>query len=151
GRDDRHFKHILDRNACPTAPGQARSEVRNYLASKNGNQALLLPPIPNADSASSEPPSTTTNTPQKRKNLFGFVDLPVTPEQATHANFKLFRAERCPLKAFAIIIHLIVPHAAGVERYFSGLGGVQSVKRCNLSVQTFESLSKLRQFLAQSG
>lgn len=52
--------------------------------------------------------------------------------------------ERCPLKAFAVIIHSIVPHAADVERYFSGLGGVQSVKRCNLSVQTFESLSKLR-------
>ncbi|KAG1855718.1 hypothetical protein DFJ58DRAFT_659773 [Suillus subalutaceus] len=53
-------------------------------------------------------------------------------------------AERCPLKAFAIIIHSIVPHAADVEHYFSGLGGVQSVKRCNLSVQTFESHSKLR-------
>jgi hypothetical protein len=53
-------------------------------------------------------------------------------------------AERCPLKAFAIIIHSIVPHAADVERYFSGLGGVQSVKRCNLSVETFESLSRLR-------
>ncbi|KAG2354646.1 hypothetical protein BDR07DRAFT_1546674 [Suillus spraguei] len=91
GRDVRHLKHILDRNACPTAPDQARSEVRNYLASKNGNQALLLPPIPNADSALSKPPSITTNTPQKRKNLFGFVDLPVTLEQATRANFKLFR------------------------------------------------------------
>lgn len=53
-------------------------------------------------------------------------------------------AERCPLKAFAIIIHSIVPHAADIECYFSGLGGVQSVKCCNLSVQTFESLSKLR-------
>ena len=52
-------------------------------------------------------------------------------------------AERCQLKAFAIIIHSIVPHAADVERYFSGLGGVQSTKRCNLSVNTFESLSKL--------
>ncbi|KAG2155367.1 uncharacterized protein EDB93DRAFT_1130321 [Suillus bovinus] len=53
-------------------------------------------------------------------------------------------AEHCPLKAFVIIIHSIVPHAADVEHYFSGLGGVQSVKRCNLSVQTFKSLSKLR-------
>jgi hypothetical protein len=52
-------------------------------------------------------------------------------------------AECCLLKAFAVIIHSIVPHAADIERYFSGLGGVQSVKRCNLSVQTFESLSKL--------
>ncbi|KAG2354212.1 hypothetical protein BDR07DRAFT_1430166, partial [Suillus spraguei] len=93
-------------------------------------------------SASSEPPSTTTNTPQKWKNFFGVVDLPVTPEQATGADFRLllFRTERCPLKAFAIIIHLIVPHAADVERYFSGLSGVQSVTRCNLSIQTFLSL-----------
>ncbi|KAG1813763.1 hypothetical protein EV424DRAFT_1326445 [Suillus variegatus] len=53
-------------------------------------------------------------------------------------------AEQCPLKALAIIIHSIVPHAADIERYFLGLGGVQSVKRCNLSVDTFESLSKLR-------
>ncbi|KAG1717629.1 hypothetical protein EDB19DRAFT_1194990 [Suillus lakei] len=52
--------------------------------------------------------------------------------------------ERCLLKAFAIIIHSIVPHAADVEHYFSSLGRVQSVKRCNLSVQTFEFLSKLR-------
>ncbi|KAG2040492.1 hypothetical protein BDR03DRAFT_915547 [Suillus americanus] len=50
---------------------------------------------------------------------------------------------RCPLKALTIIIHSIVPHAADVERYFSGLGGVQSVEHCNLSVQTFECLSKL--------
>ncbi|KAG1813894.1 uncharacterized protein BJ212DRAFT_1244031, partial [Suillus subaureus] len=50
-------------------------------------------------------------------------------------------AECCPLKAFTIIIHLIIPHAAN---YFSGLGGAQSVKCCNLSVQTFESLSKLQ-------
>ncbi|KAG2352941.1 hypothetical protein BDR07DRAFT_1435440, partial [Suillus spraguei] len=130
--------------ACPTAPDLAHSEARNYLASKNRNQALLLPPIPNADSASSEPLSTMTNTPQKRKNLFGFVDLPVTPEQATRANFKLFRAKCCPLKVFIIIIHLIVPHAADVEHYFSGLSGVQSVKHCNLSVQTFKSLGKLQ-------
>ncbi|KAG1802446.1 uncharacterized protein BJ212DRAFT_1285845, partial [Suillus subaureus] len=53
-------------------------------------------------------------------------------------------AECCPLKAFAIIIHSIVPHAADVKHYFLGLGGVQSVKCCNLSVQTFESLSKLQ-------
>jgi hypothetical protein len=101
-----------------------------------------------------------TNTPQKWKNFIGFVDLPVTPEQATRANFIVIQwvqwetlpvsAEHCPLKAFAITIHLIVPDAANVEHYFLGLGGVQSVKRCNLSVQTFKSLSKLHQFLAQS-
>lgn len=92
GRDDKHLKHILDRNICPTAPDHARTEVRNYLATKSGNQALLLPPIVDADSSSS--PSTSGDTakaPQKRKNLFGFVDLPVTPEQATRVNFKLFR------------------------------------------------------------
>ncbi|KAG1844378.1 hypothetical protein F4604DRAFT_1519611, partial [Suillus subluteus] len=53
-------------------------------------------------------------------------------------------AEHCSLKAFAIIIHSIVPHAANVERYFSVMGGVQSVKCCNLSVQIFKFLSKLR-------
>ncbi|KAG2126430.1 hypothetical protein BD769DRAFT_1357775 [Suillus cothurnatus] len=51
-------------------------------------------------------------------------------------------AECCPLKAFAVIIHLIIPHAADIEHYFLGLGGVQSMKHCNLSVQTFKSLSK---------
>ncbi|KAG1807648.1 uncharacterized protein BJ212DRAFT_1303365 [Suillus subaureus] len=35
-------------------------------------------------------------------------------------------AEQCPLKALAIIIHLIIPHAANIECYFLGLGGVQS-------------------------
>ncbi|KAH7925705.1 hypothetical protein BV22DRAFT_1010684, partial [Leucogyrophana mollusca] len=53
-------------------------------------------------------------------------------------------ADQCPLKAMAIIIHSIVPHAADVERYFSGLGGTQTVQRCSLSVENFESLSKLR-------
>ncbi|KAG2361970.1 hypothetical protein BDR07DRAFT_1285801, partial [Suillus spraguei] len=52
-----------------------------------------------------------------------------------------------PLKAFTIIIHLIVPHAADVEHYFLGLGEVQSVKCCNLSIQTFESLSNYTNFL----
>ncbi|KAG2352132.1 hypothetical protein BDR07DRAFT_1439318 [Suillus spraguei] len=141
GHNDRRLKYILDQNACPTALDQACSEVHNYLASKNGNQALLLPPIQNADSSSSKPLSTMTNTPQKWKNLIGFVDLPVTPEQATRANFILIHAEHHPLKTFAIIIHLIVSDAANIEHYFFGLGGVQS---------TFESLSKLHQFLAQS-
>ncbi|KAG2366744.1 hypothetical protein BDR07DRAFT_1273862, partial [Suillus spraguei] len=45
-------------------------------------------------------------------------------------------AERCPLKVFTIAINSIVPHAADVERYFLGLGGVQSVKGCNLSVSS---------------
>ncbi|KAG2360986.1 hypothetical protein BDR07DRAFT_1288367, partial [Suillus spraguei] len=38
-----------------------------------------------------------------------------------------------PLKAFAIIILSIVPHAAEVEHLFSELGGMQSAKHCNLS------------------
>ena len=97
GRDDKPLKHILNRNACPTTPDRARTEVRNYLATKNGNQDLILPPIADGDSTSSPESSGGTaqgHTPvlsHKRKNLFGLVDLPVTPEQATRANFKLFR------------------------------------------------------------
>jgi hypothetical protein len=53
-------------------------------------------------------------------------------------------SETHPLKAFAIIILSIVPHAAEVERLFSDLGGTQSVKRCNLSVNTFQTLGKIR-------
>ena len=53
-------------------------------------------------------------------------------------------ANKNPLKALAITIHSIVPHAAEVERLFSALGGTQSTKRCNLSVSTFETLGKLR-------
>ncbi|KAF8834167.1 hypothetical protein BDN67DRAFT_872713, partial [Paxillus ammoniavirescens] len=52
-------------------------------------------------------------------------------------------AKHCPLKVMAIMLHSVVPHAADVERYFSGLGGTQSAKRCNLTVETFEALSKL--------
>ncbi|KAF9226983.1 hypothetical protein BS17DRAFT_659695, partial [Gyrodon lividus] len=48
-----------------------------------------------------------------------------------------------PLKAMAIMLHSIVPHAADMERYFSGLGGMQAAKHCNLTVETFEALSKL--------
>lgn len=44
----------------------------------------------------------------------------------------------------AIILHSIVPHTADVERYFSGLGGTQSARHCNLTVENFEALSKLR-------
>ena len=43
----------------------------------------------------------------------------------------------------AVILHLVAPHAANVKWYFSGLGGTQSVKQCNLTVDTFEVLSKL--------
>ncbi|KAG2040821.1 hypothetical protein BDR03DRAFT_1007983 [Suillus americanus] len=74
GRDNKHLKHILDRNICPTAPDHTRTECSGVFS---GGQADAL-------------------------------DWWET-----------------------------LPH------YFSGLGGVQSVKRCNLSVQTLESLSKL--------
>lgn len=52
--------------------------------------------------------------------------------------------EQFPLKAFAIVILSVVPHAGEVERLFSALGGVQSNRRCNLAVKTFESLGKAR-------
>ncbi|KAN0101259.1 hypothetical protein V8E55_001243 [Tylopilus felleus] len=32
-------------------------------------------------------------------------------------------AKQCPLKAMAVILHSVVPHAADVKRYFSSLGG----------------------------
>jgi hypothetical protein len=52
--------------------------------------------------------------------------------------------ETYPLKAFAIMIHSIIGHAGDVEQLFSDLGTTQSVKRCNLSVETFETLGKIR-------
>lgn len=48
------------------------------------------------------------------------------------------------IKTLAIMLFSIVPHSAEVERVFSMLGGVQSPKHCNLSVETFEALSKCR-------
>ena len=53
-------------------------------------------------------------------------------------------ADQHPIKALAITILAIVPHAADVERLFSDLTGVQGVKRCNLTVETFETMGKLR-------
>ncbi|KAF8122145.1 hypothetical protein EV363DRAFT_1557947 [Boletus edulis] len=58
-------------------------------------------------------------------------------------------AKQCPLKTMAVILHSVVPHAADVERYFSALGSTQSAKRCNLTVETFEALSKLRSNYSQ--
>jgi hypothetical protein len=52
-------------------------------------------------------------------------------------------ADKNPLKALAITILSIVPHAGEVERLFSALGNTQSWKRCNLSVSTFKTLGKL--------
>ncbi|KAL1739411.1 ribonuclease H-like domain-containing protein [Schizophyllum fasciatum] len=49
-----------------------------------------------------------------------------------------------PIKTLAILLFSVVPHSAEVERLFSSLGGVQSPKRCNLSVEKFEALGKCR-------
>jgi hypothetical protein len=48
-----------------------------------------------------------------------------------------------PLKSLAITLLSIVLHSADVEQLFSALGGTQTPKRCNLSVETFETLRKL--------
>ncbi|KIJ10028.1 hypothetical protein PAXINDRAFT_86638 [Paxillus involutus ATCC 200175] len=53
-------------------------------------------------------------------------------------------ADTNPLKSFAITILSIVPHAGDVERLFSDLGSAQSPRHCNLSVETFETLGKIR-------
>lgn len=49
-----------------------------------------------------------------------------------------------PLKALAIKLFSIVPHAAEVERFFSNLGGVQSVKRSTLTIPHMQTLGTLR-------
>ncbi|OAX32647.1 hypothetical protein K503DRAFT_860205 [Rhizopogon vinicolor AM-OR11-026] len=102
--DDKPLKRILNRNACPTAPDRARTEVevRNYLATKNGNQDLTLPPIAQCGCDSTSNFQNQLQEARLRITLLysltqteeplGFVDLPVTPEQATRANFKLFRS-----------------------------------------------------------
>ncbi|KAG1746405.1 hypothetical protein EDB19DRAFT_1580922, partial [Suillus lakei] len=48
-----------------------------------------------------------------------------------------------PLKVFAVSILSIVGRAAEVECTFSDLGTTQSARRCNLSVDTFETLGKI--------
>jgi hypothetical protein len=48
-----------------------------------------------------------------------------------------------PLKALAIILFRIVPHAADVECLFSDLSGIQGLCCNNLSVENFEALAKL--------
>ncbi|KAF8973343.1 ribonuclease H-like domain-containing protein [Flammula alnicola] len=49
-----------------------------------------------------------------------------------------------PLKALAIKLFSIVPHAAEVERFFSNLGGVQSVKRSRLTIPHMQTFGTLR-------
>jgi hypothetical protein len=53
-------------------------------------------------------------------------------------------ADKHPFQSFAITILSIVPHSVDVECLFSNLGGVQGVKRCNFTVDTFEMMGKLR-------
>ncbi|KAL1761024.1 hypothetical protein FB107DRAFT_269724 [Schizophyllum commune] len=48
----------------------------------------------------------------------------------------------------AIIVLSIVPHSADVERLFSTLNGIQSVKRNHLAVDTFEKIAKVRNNLS---
>ena len=48
-----------------------------------------------------------------------------------------------PLKAMAIKLFSIVPHAGEVEHFFSNLGGVQSVKHLCLTVSHMETLGML--------
>jgi hypothetical protein len=43
----------------------------------------------------------------------------------------------------AITLFRIVPHSADIEWLFSNLGGIQSVKRCNLSVEMMQELGQL--------
>ncbi|KAF8956104.1 ribonuclease H-like domain-containing protein [Flammula alnicola] len=52
--------------------------------------------------------------------------------------------EKYPLKALAITLLSVVPHAGEVEHLFSALGGVQTPRRCNLAISRFETLGKLR-------
>ena len=59
------------------------------------------------------------------------------------------KPESHPLKSLASALHSIVPHAGDIERLFSDLGGTQSVKRCRLSVDTFEKLGKVRANLSR--
>ncbi|VDB95632.1 unnamed protein product [Peniophora sp. CBMAI 1063] len=55
----------------------------------------------------------------------------------------LIRSEH-PLRVLAEMLHSIVPHSAEIERLFSQLGGVQTPKRCNLTVENFEGLGRCR-------
>lgn len=49
-----------------------------------------------------------------------------------------------PLKALAIKLFSIVPHAAEIERFFSNLGGIQSIKRSNLTIPHMQTFGTLR-------
>ncbi|KAF9231857.1 hypothetical protein BU15DRAFT_90811 [Melanogaster broomeanus] len=61
----------------------------------------------------------------------------------SRAPFAGGQANAHPLKNLAIRMLSIVPHVGDVKRLFSDLGSTQSPQRCNLSVQTFETLGKI--------
>ncbi|KAF5344486.1 hypothetical protein D9758_014132 [Tetrapyrgos nigripes] len=52
-------------------------------------------------------------------------------------------SDQVPLKKLAITIFLIVPSSSDLERLFSDLGGIQTPKRNNLNINTFEDLGKM--------
>lgn len=54
-----------------------------------------------------------------------------------------------PIKAMALKIFSIIPHAAEVERFFSCLGGVQSAKQLNLTVTHMTTFGTLRNHYTQ--
>ncbi|KAK7434739.1 hypothetical protein VKT23_020017 [Stygiomarasmius scandens] len=53
-------------------------------------------------------------------------------------------SDQAPLKQLAITLFLIVPDSSDVERLFSDLGGIQTPRRNNLNIDTFENLGKMR-------
>ncbi|KAG1848845.1 hypothetical protein C8R48DRAFT_556173, partial [Suillus tomentosus] len=109
GRDDNHLKHLIDQKTCPNAPDRTRAEVRGYLATKKGNQDLLSPPITSTTSESnSHSQGQTSVESRKRRNLLGYVDLPVTPEQTNRAHFKLLR----------FIVHSNIPFSVTENWFF---------------------------------
>ncbi|KAG2112590.1 uncharacterized protein F5147DRAFT_572173, partial [Suillus discolor] len=55
----------------------------------------------------------------------------------------LMNSESHSLKAFVVTILSIVGHAGKGERTFPDLGTIQSMQRCNLSVEIFETPRKI--------
>jgi len=53
-----------------------------------------------------------------------------------------------PLKTFALTLLSIINHSAKVEHLFSDLGGIQGIKRCNLTTENFQKLGKLHKHYA---
>ena len=58
----------------------------------------------------------------------------------------LMQAKEHPIKALVIQIFSIVPHCAEVEGLFSNLGGVQSIKHFNWTVDHMQTIGTLRNY-----